>query len=554
MDNNLKCSSAMQDYGRNFEKELEKMSPFEIKNKLISYAKDSEKRSASVFLNAGRGNPNWINTLPREAFFMLGRFGLSECRRIYDERDTDIASVPESEGMAGRLKIFLDAHKGCKTSDFIEKAFDYVVNNLNADADELTYEWVSGIIGDQYPSPDRILKYTEKVVSKYLSQEMCGCQDSKCASVQYDLFATEGGTAAMCYLFSTLKADKLLCEGDKIALMTPIFTPYIEIPGLAEFGLEIIEIRAEKMTEDGYHTWQYTDDELEKLKNPEIKLLCVVNPSNPPSYALDENSLSKIVEIVEKYNPNLMIITDDVYGTFVNNFCSLICRLPYNTACVYSFSKYFGCTGWRIAVTAVAEENVFDALLKQHSADVKNQLKARYENISFSPDEMKFIDRLVADSRLVALNHTAGLSTPQQIQMTLFALYALLDKDNVYKQRMQKIIKNRLEALWSSTGFELHTDPSCAGYYTEIDIRLWAEKLYGNEFSTWLTCNYEPLDFVIRLAKENGVVLLNGSGFDAPDWSVRVSLANLTADAYSKIGKFIGNLLEEYAGKWYTEG
>ena len=35
-------------------------------------------------LNAGRGNPNWIATAPREAFFLLGSFGLEECRRIMD--------------------------------------------------------------------------------------------------------------------------------------------------------------------------------------------------------------------------------------------------------------------------------------------------------------------------------------------------------------------------------------------------------------------------------------------------------------------------------------
>ena len=43
------------------------------------------------------------------------------------------------------------------------------------------------------------------------------------------------------------------------------------------------------------------------------------------------------------------------------------------------------------------------------------------------PQQLKFIDRLVADSRSVALNHTAGLSTPQQVQMALFALSPCMD-------------------------------------------------------------------------------------------------------------------------------
>jgi aspartate 4-decarboxylase len=41
-----------------------------------------------------------------------------------------------------------------------------------------------------------------------------------------------------------------------------------------------------------------------------------------------------------------------------------------------------------------------------------------------SPDKLKFIDRLVADSRTVALNRTADLSTPQQVQMVLSSLFS----------------------------------------------------------------------------------------------------------------------------------
>ena len=47
---------------------------------------------------------------------------------------------------------------------------------------------------------------------------------------------------------------------------------------------------------------------------------------------------------------------------------------------------------------------------------------------------LRFIDRLVADSRTVALNHTAGLSTPQQVQMVLFSLFALMDENDGYKK------------------------------------------------------------------------------------------------------------------------
>lgn len=79
---------------------------------------------------------------------------------------------------------------------------------------------------------------------------------------------------------------------------------------------------------------------------------------------------------------------------------------------------------------------------------------------------------------------------------------------------------------------------------------VWAKKIYGEEFAKFLEKNYEPLDFVLRLAKETGVVLLNGDGFDGPDWSVRASLANLDEKAYKQIGTILGKMLGEYATAW----
>lgn len=58
---------------KNFAKKMETISPFELKNKLIEMADESIKKIAHTMLNAGRGNPNWIATEPREAFFPAGK-------------------------------------------------------------------------------------------------------------------------------------------------------------------------------------------------------------------------------------------------------------------------------------------------------------------------------------------------------------------------------------------------------------------------------------------------------------------------------------------------
>lgn len=525
------------------ERELSKMSPFEIKNTLIALAKKDARKSTRQFLNAGRGNPDWIATAPREAFFLLGQWALSECTRTF-KAEPGIAGIPASAGSMERLQRFLMSNSALPGAVLLNDAIKYCTDTLGIDPDSLAYEWAEGIIGDQYPTPVRMLDHSEEIVAAYMAQEMG--DNTPGFGKEYDFFATEGGTAAMCYIFDSLQANHLVNQHDRIALMTPIFTPYLEIPELDRYQFDVVNISASEMDRNGLHTWQYPDSELDKLRDPAVKLLCLVNPSNPPSYKLDAECMKKIVDIVKHDNPNLMIVTDDVYGTFAKDFRSLMYELPQNTLCVYSFSKYFGATGWRLAVIGLAKDNIFDRLIAEEPELQRKDLFERYRSLTPEPDKIKFIDRLVADSRAVALNHTAGLSTPQQIQMSLFALMCLVDKENAYKKAMQDMIERRLEALWKSAGLTLVKDSDRVGYYSEIDIMVWGKKFYGDEFCEWLKANYDPLDIVLRLAKDTSVVLLNGSGFAGPDWSVRASLANLTEADYIMIGKAINQILESY--------
>lgn len=534
---------------REYEKKMSEISPFELKNILIELADESARKSTHIMLNAGRGNPNWISTVPREAFFLLGQFALEECQRETELADemAGAAGVPNRKRIASRFVQFLKKHAQSPGVTLLKGTYEYLVTEKSVDENELVYEWAEGVIGDQYPVPDRILKYTEMLVRDYLDQELC---DNQPPEGIFDLFATEGGTAAMCYIFDSLQQNFLLNKGDKIVLFAPVFTPYIEIPEQARYLFNVIEIKALKMTKDGYHTWQYQEKDLDVLKDPSVKAAFITNPSNPPSYGLAKALMNRIVEIVRNDNPNLMIITDDVYATFIPHFRSMMAELPKNTLCVYSFSKYFGATGWRLAVIALHQDNIYDRMIRELPRDKQELLKKRYSSLSLHPEDIRFIDRMVADSRQVALNHTAGLSLPQQTQMSLFASFALLDAENTYKKRMQDMIHERLHTLWESTGFTLLDDPLRAGYYSEIDMLVWAKKFYGDDFVEYLKKNYEPLDVVFRLAQETSLVLLNGGGFDAPEWSIRASLANLKREDYVRIGEGIASILHSYAQRW----
>ncbi|MDR8458823.1 bifunctional aspartate transaminase/aspartate 4-decarboxylase, partial [Acinetobacter baumannii] len=210
---------------------------------------------------------------------------------------------------------------------------------------------------------------------------------------------------------------------------------------------------------------------------------------------------------------DLIILTDDVYGTFADNFKSLFAICPDNTILVYSFSKYFGATGWRLGVIALSNNNVLDKQIANLSKKEKKELEDRYSSLATGPAGSKFIDRVVADIRNVALNHTAGLSTPQQVQMVLFALFNMMDSRQSYKKAVKSVVRERDAALYRQLGVDVPTDPNAVDYYTLVNLENTSRTLYGDEFADWVMKNKNPTELLFRVADETGVVLLPGSGF-----------------------------------------
>jgi len=518
-------------------RKFETLGPFEIKDELIALAKKTSRTTQSAFLNAGRGNPNWIATTPREGFFLLGQFAVTESKRVM-EHAAGIGGMPQAQGIASRLDAWLAKHADMPGASFLLAMVPFAIKTFGFEPDAFVHELVDSIIGDNYPVPDRMLVHNERIVHEYLMWAMCG---KPRPAGKFDLYAVEGGTAAMCYIFKSMKANRLLHPGDTIALGTPIFTPYLELPHLEDYGLHFVTIQAPQE-----NRFQFTDMELKKLEDPQVKAFFLVNPGNPTGVAVSKEVIAKIANLVKTKRPDLMILTDDVYGTFVHDFRSLLGELPQNTIGVYSYSKYVGCTGWRLGVIAVHEDNIFDKMIaKLPDADLK-ALDKRYGTLVLEPRKIKFIDRIVADSRDVALNHTAGLALPQQVMMSLFSLAEMMDGAKLYQKACMEIVHRRAKAMIDGLGIEVTPNTLYNAYYGLIDFEFFARKNIGEDAVEYLKKNVHPLDLAFRLAEDHGIVLLNGGGFEAPDWSLRVSLANLPDEAYEEIGRGVRSIARGY--------
>ena len=517
-------------------RQYETLSPFEIKNDLAKLATKTARASQVAYLNAGRGNPNWVATAPRSAFFLFGQFAVTESQRTM-QLPAGLGGMPKAPGIAERLAAWLEAHADEPGAALLGEVIPWAVKMFDFDADAFVHELTDSIIGDNYPVPDRMLAHNEHIVREYLQWAMCG--DPRPPGT-FHLYAVEGGTAAMCYIFKSLKVNRLLNPGDTIAMVTPIFTPYLEMPHLEDYALEIVGIPARQE-----QRWQFTDRDLAPLLDPRVKAFFVVNPGNPYAVALSRESIAAIGRVVGA-RPDLMLLTDDVYGTFVPGFRSLLGEFPRNTIGVYSYSKYFGCSGWRLGVIALHEHNIFDQKIASLPQPVLEVLDRRYAPLTLQPRGIKFIDRIVADSRDIALNHTAGLSLPQQVMMSLFSLAELHDTKKAYQRACIDLLRKRVMATIDGLGIEIPANPLFDWYYGLIDFEFWLRKYGGEEVVTWVKANVHPLDIVFRLAEDHGIVLLNGGGFEAPDWSVRVSFANLDDDVYDDIGRAVRAVARSY--------
>ena len=515
---------------------LRRESPFEIKNVLIAEAKKAaESKPGSEWINAGRGNPNFLNTTARKALSLLTLFAVEQAET--DSHFNDGGYRVSPAGIAKKFDTFMARHVEDPGGKCLRDAMQYARTSLGMSADDVVFQLTDGIQGDFYPDPPRIFPVTEAIVNKYLARVVFSGHPPE---GKFHLFATEGATAAMIYIFNSLRENMVLNPGDEVAIVTPIFSPYLELPVLADYGLKTVYIEGDESM-----GWQIPDKEVAKLKDPKIKALYMVNPTNPTSVSLDADTIGRMSSTIRWHNPEMVIISDTVYASFVDKFNTFGQELPHNILGVYSFSKYFGVTGWRLGVVMIHEDCVIDRIIAKLSKRDQARLDLRYRLTSMNPETIKFYQRLEMDSRQVALAHTGGLSGPQQTAMNLFALFELLDETYAYKASIMGILKRRWTALFKALGMPEPTGDNLTRYYALIDLGRLAEGKHGKPFAAKMMKG-EPMDFVFRLAKKEATVCLPGKGFAGPDWSLRVALANISEKDCTAIGENILKVLESY--------
>lgn len=516
-------------------RKLNALSPFELNYKLI-------KMAGPNALNAGRGNPNFYNAFCRKIFAELQQAAMSISTPIA----TDIATYPiEGEQNYYNALVKQSSKWGEKKGSFFKGYLKYLAKRAKEekqDVEAIMLDVVKSALGCFYPVPPQIQPHLSLVAQEFLYDLVMAAAvgnepGAKMKPDDFECFATEGAAAGILYVFNTLKENYMLLPKDKIALITPIFSPYLEMPRLSDYDLEIVELKC-----NPDNNYSLDDSEIDKLKDKSIKALFMVNPANPAAFSLSKKNIDRIGHIVNTERKDLIVLSDNVYAPFADQYNSFMLSCPRNTIEVYSLSKYFGTTGWRLGLCMVAKNNRINDILKGLPQKYKKALDKRYETATLDPSKLTFMDRVVFDSRQVAEAHVGGLSTPQQTLMAIMLYYDINDRKNgePYRNTIKGILRKRIKSFYAQLKTDIEIKPTMTDYYNLINIPEVTRNMYGEKAANYLVEEYEYLEFLFHLVSKYHTILLPGSGFGATPWRLRISLANLNEKDYIAIGKNIG--------------
>lgn len=158
------------------------------------------------------------------------------------------------------------------------------------------------------------------------------------------IVATPGGMNA---LFSIYLA--LLEPGDEVLLPTPGFPNMDEMVRLLGGRPVFYELRAE----DGY----LPDlERLDSLVTPRTKVVFSNSPSNPTGAVFPEATVCGLVELAHRRD--VFLIADEVYDEMILDDAPHVAAGRFDEGgkviSVYSFSKVYAMTGWRLGYCAAA--------------------------------------------------------------------------------------------------------------------------------------------------------------------------------------------------------
>ncbi|MCB0278750.1 MAG: pyridoxal phosphate-dependent aminotransferase [Calditrichaeota bacterium] len=215
--------------------------------------------------------------------------------------------------------------------------------------------------------------------------EQNGMQNSEA-----DVLITNGGMHALYAAFSAITE-----EGDEIIIPTPNWTCVqwlITMTGAIPVHAPLLES----------NEFRFDLDQLESLIGPKTKAILINSPHNPTGAILTPEDLSQLLAIAERHN--LFIISDEAYEhityddfqhTSIASLAQGNPELLKQIISVYTFSKSYAMTGWRLGYAVTSNAEVLSAMKKVvlYSANGINSV-TQWAGLAAISGEQKFLAKM----------------------------------------------------------------------------------------------------------------------------------------------------------------
>ena len=291
-----------------------------------------------------------------------------------------------------------------------------------------------------------------------------------------NVIVTSGGVEG---IFASLAA--VLEPGDGILLPDP---------GWPNFSMmaRILRARVQPYPLTAANDFLPTIDDLERVCDSGTRVLLLNSPSNPLGAVIDRARMAEIAAFAEAHD--LWIVSDECYDAtlFDDRFVSAAAVAdPERTIAIYTFSKTYAMTGWRVGyVAAPARATVQIAKLQEPLISCVN-----------------------APAQYAAL---AALTGPQGV---------VAEMNRAYHERRDEVCRRLVAA-------GVPVLPPSGAFYVWVDVR---------------AAGLPSRDFAFTLLRERAVAIAPGTAFGPRgEGFARISLATEPSALYEGIDRLIAAL------------
>ncbi len=151
--------------------------------------------------------------------------------------------------------------------------------------------------------------------------------------------------------------------GDEVIIPDPTYTSYREAVRLAGCMPVFVPLSESE-------GWKINIEKFAQAITPKTKVIFYCNPNNPTGTIFSKEDLIALAELAEVHN--LFLIADEAYKDFIyddHSYFSLsqLLKYRYRLIRVFSFSKPYAMTGWRVGYVC-AEASIAREILKVHDS------------------------------------------------------------------------------------------------------------------------------------------------------------------------------------------